>query len=322
MSHPVVILAVCDRLAMMQQLVTLCTKRHRMSKTSEVTMASEHPDADATGRVHPSASRQHSATELLRRLLRRQMLRHLNTPFTPAITVLGFDNDRGRVLRIGIDRPEDAVLGLVLPARYNAVGVLAASVVATPPRRAHRDAALALGVLRSGETVSMLATTDGEITATSRPQGWLIDACQRAVGLATEPCAAAALTLPIALWLDRVMVALLNEPQHKLTWVDVAHMCPVPGRWRSSDPVDLGTTLGSTTPSWSALRQATIGGTRTLAGVSSAHARWMDDAMFARWCLGSFPELTSLRSDVEFLAPDNVAQNIDLALRAAWTSFT
>lgn len=310
----------------MQQLVTLRTKRRRMFKTSEVTMASEHPDADATGRAPAASSAgsapEHSATELLQRSLRRQMLRHLNAPFTPAITVLGFGKDRSRVLRIGIDRPEDAVLGLVLPTRYNAVGVLAASVVATPPHRTHRDAALALGVARSGETVSMLATTDGEITATSRPQGWLIDACQRSVGLPTAPCAAAALAFPIALWLDRVMVALLNEPQHGLTWADVADMCPVPGRWRSSDPVDLGTTLGSTTSSWSALRHATIRGHRAPAGVRPAHARWMDDAMFARWCLGSFPELTSLRSDVEFLAPDVVAQNIDLALRSAWTSFS
>lgn len=284
-------------------------------------MASERPAADDDHPRTGPPSRDVTSTTPLERALQRYVMRHVDAPFTPAITVLGFAGGKGRVLRIGFARPEEAVLGFVLPVRYSALGVMATSVVATPPQRRYRDAALALGVTRSGETVSMLASTAGKVTTTSRPQGWLMDACRRAVGLSTEPCAAAALTFPIALWLDRVMVALVNEPERLLTWEDVAGMCPVPGRWRSSDPVDLGTTLGSTTPSWAALRQATIRGQRSPAGVRPAHARWMDDAMFARWCLGSFPELISLRSDVEFLAPDDVAQGIDLALRAAWSTY-
>jgi len=46
----------------------------------------------------------------------------------------------------------------------------------------------------------------------------------------------------------------------------------------------------------------------------------MDDAMFARWCMGGFPDLGSLRGDVEFLASATVAENMDRALRAAWST--
>lgn len=302
----------------MEQLVTLRTTRHRMPETSEVTMASEHPVDDDL----PALPRESTAAKTLRRALRLQLLRHRDAAaFAPPITLVGFRGEQSHLLRVGMHEPEEAVLGLILPSRFSAIGAVAASVVATPPRRDHRDAALALGVLRSGEAVSMLATPTGEITATSRPQGWLIDACRRAVGLRTAPCPAAALTFPIVLWLDRVMVALVNEPHRRITWNDVVAMCPVPGRWRSADAVDLGITLGSTTPSWAALRQATIRGHRAPVGIRPDHAEWMDDPMFARWCLGSFPELNSLRSDVEFLAPDDIAQSINDTLRAAWQAF-
>jgi hypothetical protein len=61
---------------------------------------------------------------------------------------------------------------------------------------------------------------------------------------------------------------------------------------------------------------------RSPVGVTPDRARWMDDAMFARWCMGSFPDLASLRGDVEFLAPPDVAEQIEIALRSAWLAFS
>jgi len=198
------------------------------------------------------------------------------------------------------------------------MGVVASSVVATPPRRNHHDAALAIGVNRRAQTVSLLATESGVIE-TKEPRGWLVDACLRAVGRTTPPCAIAPLAYPIALWLDRLMVALVTEQSSSpLMWSDAVDLCPVPQRWRSSDPVDLGTTLGSTTRSWKTLRRAAIEGVYSPAGVSPSLADWMDDAMFARWCMGSFPDVASLRCDVEFLSPAAVAERVEVALRAAW----
>lgn len=225
------------------------------------------------------------------------------------------------MLRHGIDQPEDAVLEFVLPHEYSAIGVLASSVVSTPPGRSHHDAALAIGVPRSGDIVSLLATKD-KVVDTKEPQGWLIDACLRSVGRATLPCQIPALEFPIALWLDRLMIAILNAPaDESVTWETAVRLCPVPARWRSRDAVDLGGTLGSTTRSWGALRTASTQGLRAPVGMTPDRARWMDDAMFARWCMGSFPDLASLRGDVEFLAPPDVAEGVELALRAAWLAF-
>lgn len=259
----------------------------------------------------------------IRRTLRHRLERHcdpdLGSP--PVLTILGISRDGADVLARGIDRPEDAMLEYVLPVRHAAVGVVASSVVSAPPQRVHRSGALAIGVGRGGEIVSLLATDDGVID-TREPQGWLIDACLRAVGRPTRPCNLSPLAFPIVLWLDRLMVSLLNAPVGApMTWHQAVALCPVPRRWRSHDAVDLGTTLASTTTSWRTLRTATAQGRRSPVGVSPGQAAWMDDAMFARWCMGGFPEPASLRGDVEFLAPAEVAERVDLALRAAWSAF-
>jgi len=269
-----------------------------------------------------SAAHPQSA-ELLQRCLRRSLRRHIETAgYAASLTVVGFRGRHIDVLRSKIERPEDAVLGFVLPPDYDAIGVLASSVVAAPPKRVHRDAALALGANRTGDVVSFVATADAVID-TREPHGWLIDACLRAVGRETTPCTTASLAFPIALWLDRLMVAILNTPVGRpVTWADAVDLCPVPHRWRSKDPIDLGTTLGSTTRSWKAVRSACAHGADTATGVLPEHAGWMDDAMFARWCIGSFPDLSSLRSDVEFLASPEVAEHIELTVRAAWLAFT
>jgi len=239
----------------------------------------------------------------------------------PSLIVVGFTTNDCHVLRTGLERPEDAIVGFTLPADYGAIGVFAPSVVATPPERLHRHGALALAVTRSGQSVSLLATPD-DILDTREPQGWLLDACERAVGMATDPAMVPSLAFPIALWLDRLMIEVLRAPAiDPVTWDDAVELCPVPRRWQSSDPVELGTTLGSTSRSWAAMRASAANGNPSPAAISAAQAAWMDDAMFARWCMGSFPDLANLRSDVEFLAPDAVASRLDIVLRASWSAF-
>ena len=236
------------------------------------------------------------------------------------LTIVGFSDAETIVLRREDAQPEDTMLGFVLPDRFSGIGVLASSIIATTPDPRHRDAALGLALNRHGDTVSMLITPETTIS-TRDPQGWLMDASLRAVGLATPECAASPLAFSIALWLDRLMVSLVHNDHSPLTWPDAVHLCPTPRRWRSHDPIDLGTTLGSTTQSWRALRLATAAGTTAPVGVDPAHAAWMDDAMFARWCMGAFPDVSSLRGDVEFLAPPDVAERVETTLRAAWLAF-
>ncbi len=287
-----------------------------MTTDSSAHQPKAQPDTPPHSAAVPALSNQ------LRRHLRSRLERHVRTEaFRPALTIVGFRDDAVDVLRHGIDQPEDAVLELVLPLEYSAVGVLASSVVSTPPGRSHSDAALAIGVPRSGHVVSLLASND-TVTDTKEPQGWLIDACLRSVQRPTAPCHIPALEFPIALWLDRLMVAILNSTtSEQVTWASAVRLCPVPRRWRSDNAVDLGGTLGSTTQSWGALRAASVQGLRAPVGMTPGRARWMDDPMFARWCMGSFPDLASLRGDVEFLAPAQVAEGVEIALRSAWLAF-
>ena len=294
------------------------TNDHPSSLPSAAGNSEEPASSHGTPQALPSSDR-------LRRLLRVRLERHLSTEaFRPAITVLGVRLEPNRsteVLRLGVDRPEDAVLGFELPAEFSAIGVLASSVVSQAPHRGHRDAALAVGVGRDGEIVSLLATSD-RVVDTHEPRGWLVDACLRSVKRPTPPCSIAALAFPVALWLDRLMVAILDaSSEEPLRWDDAVAMCPIPTAWRSSDACDLGITLASTTQSWAALRAATMAGKRSPVGISPERAAWMDDAMFARWVLGSFPDLASLRSDVEFLASPEIAEGVALTLRAAWAAF-
>ncbi|MCO4835817.1 MAG: hypothetical protein KC481_19350, partial [Acidimicrobiaceae bacterium] len=64
----------------------------------------------------------------LRERLHLRLQRHVRSEaFRPALTVVGFRGNDTDVVRHDVDRPEDAVLELVLPSRYSAVGVLASS---------------------------------------------------------------------------------------------------------------------------------------------------------------------------------------------------
>ena len=235
----------------------------------------------------------------------------------PRLTILGISREGTDLLKDGPCSPEQAILGFHLPDNYGAIGVMAPSVTATQSTRKHREAVLALAVGRDGQAASMLVSPTGVIT-TDKATGWLIDACLRAVGRPTPPCTSAPLALPIALWLDRLLTAIVtSSTSEPLSWEQATELCPVPARWSSDDPIELGITLGTTTRSWSTLRATVAAGSPAVVGVSPAEAAWMDDAMFARWCLGSFPDLDQLRADVEFLAPPVVAERVELTVRAA-----
>ena len=266
------------------------------------------------GETSPSPS-----GETLEHVVRDQLERQLRRRGTgPTISVLGVADERATLLRHGFDRPADIVLGFVLPSDFGAVAAVAASVIAREGRLAHGH--LAIAVDRNGAEVCMVATDDG-FARTHRPCGWLADACRRSVRLATRPENAHPLRFPLSLWMDRLMVEIVHAGR-PVTWSQALSCCPVPARWSSGGPLDLGTTLASITPSWHRLRAAVACGGPLPVPVEPAHAAWMDDAMFARWCLGFFPDYDDLRADLEFIAPAAVAAAVDLTIDAAHAVFS
>lgn len=256
-----------------------------------------------------------SEVDRLRRQLRRRLER-LASRATPGVglTVLGLQRGRVETLRHAVDPPERALLGVTLPECFQAVAAIAPSVFTTDGL--HREAWLAIGVTRRGDSVAFMAEPGRPVAETFAPSGWLIDACRRAVGLSSDGSVAPPLDLSLAVWLDRVMVHLVAEAA-PLTWKAAAERCPVPSRWSSTDPIELASMLATLTTSWASMRAAAIRGEPVPVPIEPAIAAWMDTPMFARWCLGFFPDLDGLLADFEFLAPTDVADCVAATITAA-----
>jgi hypothetical protein len=155
---------------------------------------------------------------------------------------------------------------------------------------------------------------------TAEPDGWLVDACRRAVGLATAPNIEHPLHLVLALWLDRVLVELASC-HRVLRWADAALLAPMAEPDRCPTPPALGAAFASQSRGWARLRFAAASGQPVVVPIESAHAAWMDTPMFARWCLGFFPDLNDLRNDLAFLATGELTAQIEASIESAFAAF-
>lgn len=229
------------------------------------------------------------------------------------IAIFGFADRRLHPLASPMRSAPGALLGLRVPDRFDAVAAIAASVMTTSDRN-HVEAVLAVAVCRDDHELCFLAG-NADIAETWQPQGWLIDACRRSLGLPTRPSFAQPADLSLVLWLDYLLVALVEH--RAVSWDDAVHCCPVPLPTWDTSPELLGERLADAAPSWSLLRAAAAGGAPLPVPMRADHAAWMDDAMFTRWVLGFFPELDDLRNDVAFLASSDVAERVERVVRAA-----
>src|SRR4029450_67903 len=81
-------------------------------------------------------------------------------------------------------------------------------------------------------------------------------------------------------------------------------------------PARLGPLMGRAKP-WPALRQRAIEGEWVVEGLEPDGAAWMDDGMFARWLLGTFPAVEDLAAELDLLLPERVARMVRATL-AEW----
>lgn len=231
-----------------------------------------------------------------------------------SLVVVGHTDRSSVVLRTATTHPEHAVIGFTLPRSFAAMTVVAPSVLTSARSPRHRPGSLAVRMTRSGETATHIAYDDGSVVSANAPEGWLVDACRRSMGLATSPPTANPTDLAAVLWLDRLMTVLVRE---RIDWPTAARLAPVPARWRCSDPTQLGVMLANNLPPWTTMRLSLAAGEPGPVALPRQWAQWMDDGMFARWCLGTFPDLDALRADIEFLAPPAVADGVAATLLAA-----
>ena len=62
--------------------------------------------------------------------------------------------------------------------------------------------------------------------------------------------------------------------------------------------------------SWSRLRGAVASGEMPHSSITSEQAAWMDDSMFARWCLAAFPDNNELAGRLGELLPTELHQEV------------
>ncbi|QGG94730.1 hypothetical protein [Actinomarinicola tropica] len=199
-----------------------------------------------------------------------------------------------------------ALLGAVVPAEWEAAGVVVDGTArAWPDGRVGTDrgrARVAVLCHRSGATASVLrrAGEDPVVDRSPRgtsPIGRVADAVRRSLGLATPPPEVGVAVVVVQVWLHRVSALALDGGRVDL---DVARSLRPP--------------LPAT---WAALREQCAGGGWGELDCPPRLAAWMDDGMFARWCVASFPEPIELVVELADLVPLEVGELLARALADA-----
>ncbi|MDZ7678817.1 MAG: hypothetical protein U5K29_09715 [Acidimicrobiales bacterium] len=224
-------------------------------------------------------------------------------PRASLVKVRGLDTDAFELALAPIaDRDVyDALLGATVPDDFDAAGFVVrgtARSLGDPDRRlapGERLGRASTAVLcsRDGTVASALRVNDDEplvqvVSETTSPEagvGRLLDVLRRSLGLATPAPLAPVHTVSDNLWLHRVLQAAVGtahvdrstvdalRPRLPATWTDL--------RWQCGDG------------SWPELE------------VDPELARWMDEGMFARVCLGAFADPLEVTVELsELLAPD------------------
>lgn len=203
--------------------------------------------------------------------------------------------DDGEDLRLGLLPvpdgldPLDLLLGARTPDEWDTVGVVASGrlvdvdgATTRPDGDDRGRVRLAVLVDRDGAMASIVQPEHGPQRAlSSPPDGRFADALRRSLGLETPPPDTEVSGLVPLVWLHRVHslaadgrppdadVAAALRPPMPRSWTDLRHQCAQGG--------------------WSEI------------GCEPELAAWMDDGMFSRWCLGSFPDPVELLVDLSEL---------------------
>lgn len=198
------------------------------------------------------------------------------------------------------DDPIGSLYGFRAPREWDAFGVATGGTAQTidrldnPPRRVR----VVHLVDRDGVEVSMVKPDESsapmivDLCGAPDTAGRVPDTCRRVLGLPTRPPVADTATFFTVDWLDRVLAEVLHRDLDAppLSWPAVQRLHR--GRDRTVAP-------------WSILRRECAAGQLTIAGVTPATAEWMDDGMFSRESIATYPDVCELLADLsELLATD------------------
>ena len=183
------------------------------------------------------------------------------------------------------------------------------------------------------------------LVSTLSAEGRVLDCCRRAFGMSTPPAQEGIVELFIASWLGRIFRAAGGDigdeasrwgdeasqqvPSEQslesvaaLDWHSLAMLHPLieesdtaESNTAESDilsPEDIGARARELcrNGSWSRLRGAVASGEMPHSSITSEQAAWMDDSMFARWCLAAFPDSNELAGRLGDLLPTELHQKV------------
>lgn len=152
-----------------------------------------------------------------------------------------------------------------------------------------------------------------DVSVDHGPEGLIPDICRRVLQLPTAP-PPSTLALTARQWLESVVELLASSPID-LRWAEVALLHPTIERVADNDPHFLGYAIErldrcgqmlAEVATWPVLRRQWSATPEGAFGLSPAEIEWMDDGMFARWCLAEFVELVDLLEAIEALATPEV----------------
>ena len=242
--------------------------------------------------------------------------------------------------QLDVPDPVEAIVGFTAPPEWSAFGLVtrgrSRSLVDAGPRpRVDPDVApspvrLAVVAARSGQVLSGLRTGDGPFsvhTEWGEPLGRIPDACRRVLGLATPSPDAPVEVFFALLWVDHVLAAALRRPG-ELTWPEaaglhfgaglVAELVPAGHAdletMAPDDILALGHTLARDQVSWGFIRRQAA---RQPVPTDLFHpeaATWMDDGMFSREMLGSFPAVPTMLESLAQVAVPEVVTSVERTL--------
>ncbi len=217
------------------------------------------------------------------------------------------------------DSPEQALFGRVLAERHSGIVIVARNGVTRTGGAAHIPCELVIAADRGGTVRAALGSSHTCMTTQSvqDAHGWLVDGCLRALRLPTLPEPTPVVDFTLAVWLDRLMATLVHSASTP-TWrrcVADLHGLVTDVDPGCRNPEYLGRALRQATPSWPQLHRAAKLG--AMHDVPAEWARWMDLAMFSRWCLGLLPDVQELRADLELLFPESIASRVHLVVEHA-----
>ncbi|MEO6989638.1 MAG: hypothetical protein ABI239_13445 [Aquihabitans sp.] len=223
----------------------------------------------------------------------------------------------------GVDHPVEALIGVVAPDQWDAVGLTVDSHRRDLTTGHRTSAQTTVLVDRSGACAAVI--DDGRSvprTITKPPVGVMPDALLRVLGLPTPEPPVPIGYLVESAWLDAIAALVLGQPGEIRSWATVANLHPLAAPEQPGEPgvcLSVAVQALQQESSWARLlhlwaSNATASRHRPPDMEAVPLETWFDEGSFARWTLRLLPVAEDLLPAVLDAVPDAIGGELIDAL--------